>query len=78
MKTQTIGDVLTAAELAEYLHCTQSTVYNLVSRGELPCFRLGGGLRFKRELLEKWASRGGGPSICEYIGKILWKADCSH
>jgi excisionase family DNA binding protein len=61
MKTQTIGDVLTAAELAEYLHCTRATVYHLVSRGELPCFRLRGSWRFKRVDLDKWVNGGGGP-----------------
>lgn len=39
------GRVMTLKEAAEYLHTSYSTVYRLVTEGELPAFRLRTGWR---------------------------------
>ena len=47
-------EVLTAKELARYLRCHVSTLYRLVNRGEIPHFRLGSDIRFRRSAIDKW------------------------
>ena len=45
---------LTIKELAKYLSVTERTIYNLLERGQLPGFKVGGTWRFKREDIDKW------------------------
>ena len=52
-------EVLTAKDLASYLRCHVSTLYRLVNRGEIPHFRLGSDIRFKRSAIEKWLDEQG-------------------
>lgn len=47
-------EVLTAKDLARYLRCHVSTLYRLVNRGEIPHFRLGSDIRFRRSAIDKW------------------------
>ena len=60
-------DVMTIAELADYLRCNKSTIYRLIKREKLPAFRIGSDWRFKRELIEKWmedqASKFSSPEV---------------
>ena len=48
------SEVMTVPGVAAYLNCHKSTVYRLVSSGELPAFRLGGDWRFLRSQIDKW------------------------
>ena len=48
---------MTVHDLAEYLNITESTIYKMVNRGEIPVVRLGTNrrtLRFNRECIRQW------------------------
>ena len=49
--------LLTADEIAEYLCCSVSTVRRFAARGEIPHYRLGKLLRFRRSEVEAWLAR---------------------
>jgi excisionase family DNA binding protein len=46
--------LLTVDEVAEYLSVDRITVYRLLSREQLPGFKVGKQWRFKREMVEAW------------------------
>jgi len=49
--------LMTVRELAAYLNITESAIYKMVNRNELPVVRLGANgrtLRFRREQIEEW------------------------
>jgi excisionase family DNA binding protein len=50
-------EVLTAKDLARYLRCHVSTLYRMVNRGEIPHFRLGSDIRFRRSVIHKWLDK---------------------
>ncbi len=41
-----MANIVTAKEVGQYLKLTESTIYKLVSEGELPGFRIGKSWRF--------------------------------
>lgn len=45
---------LTVQQVAEILNVNERTVYRMVSKGELPGFRVAGSWRFLQEDLEAW------------------------
>lgn len=49
--------VLTAGELAIYLHVHRSTIYRLLKTGQLPGFKIGSGWRFNTEAIDQWRLR---------------------
>ncbi len=49
--------LMTADEVAEYLCCSVSTVRRFAARNELPHYRLGKLLRFRRSEVENWLTR---------------------
>ena len=51
---QNSSDVLTADEVAEFLHLDRKTVYDYAGRGEIPCQRLGKRILFSRAALVSW------------------------
>jgi excisionase family DNA binding protein len=53
------SEVMTIRDAAQYLRCHQSALYRLCNAGQIPAFRLGGGWRLLREVLEGWMLRGG-------------------
>ena len=46
--------LMTAGEVASYLRCSISTVRRLTRRGELPHYRLGKIVRFRRDEIDAW------------------------
>lgn len=46
--------LLTADEIAEHLGFTKGTVYQKVSRGEIPYVKLGRAVRFRLSEIEEW------------------------
>ena len=50
-------DVLTTAQLAEWLQVAEPTIAELAKAGELPGRRLGGEWRFAREAVLDWLAR---------------------
>ncbi|MCB9610227.1 MAG: helix-turn-helix domain-containing protein [Polyangiaceae bacterium] len=47
-------DVLTVAELAEYLKVPKSTIYKLAQDGKLPGQKVGKHWRFKKDAIDRW------------------------
>lgn len=47
-------EIMTVKEVASYLKVAEKTAYRLASQGELPCFKVGGSLRFEKSDIEKW------------------------
>jgi excisionase family DNA binding protein len=47
-------DILTIRDVAEYLKVTEKTVYGLAQKRKIPCFKVGGQWRFRRDDLEAW------------------------
>ena len=55
--TSPLGEVMTAQELANFLHVHIGTVLKLVKRGEIPGFRVGEHWRFELEAVDRWTKR---------------------
>ena len=49
-----LPDILTVEEIALYLKVTERSIYGLLSKGEIPAFKVGGSWRFKRKEIEGW------------------------
>jgi excisionase family DNA binding protein len=47
-------EILTIKELCDLLRIHPSTVYKLVSRGQIPGFRVGTDWRFRKDVLTRW------------------------
>ncbi len=45
---------MTVPELAAYLRRNRSTIYRMVQENRLPCFKIGGGYRFRRDVIDAW------------------------
>jgi excisionase family DNA binding protein len=61
-----MANVLTLAEVADYLRINRSTVYRLIKGGTLPGFKIGSDWRFNIESIDRWraqAERGGSSSF---------------
>lgn len=44
----------TVAELSEYLHIKPATLYAWVARGKIPCVKIHGLIRFRRDEIDQW------------------------
>jgi excisionase family DNA binding protein len=49
-------DILTVKEVAAYLKMKPVTIYKLAKEGRIPAFKVASFWRFKKDLIEKWAS----------------------
>lgn len=47
-------EILTAMEVAKMLKVTRVTVYRMIKRGEIPCYRNGGILMFYKDEILSW------------------------
>jgi excisionase family DNA binding protein len=47
-------ELLTIKELCDLLRVHRATVYKLTREGKIPHFRIGGGWRFHRDVIERW------------------------
>ena len=49
---------MTVSALARYLDCSPSTIYHrLLKKDQIPAFKLGGGWRFSRSVIDEWIAR---------------------
>lgn len=48
------ASTLTARDVAARLGVSRGLVYSLAKRGELPCYRIGGALRFAEAEIAAW------------------------
>jgi excisionase family DNA binding protein len=46
--------LLSVAQVAEYLNVDKFTIYRLVTDGQIPAFKIGNQWRFKKKLIEQW------------------------
>jgi len=62
-------DVMTVAEVAEYLRIPRSSVYKLAQDGRIPCRKAGRQWRFIRPAIDEWLGQQG-PAGLEAGAKI--------
>ncbi len=48
------NEILTVAEVAQLLKVAEKTVYTMAQNAELPCFKVRGQWRFRRQDLDAW------------------------
>ena len=48
------GEVMTLAEVAEYLRLAEKTVLRMVHKGEIPCAKVASQWRFLRSMIDDW------------------------
>ena len=53
-------ELLTLREAAKKLRVSEVTLYRLARQGKIPAVKVGGGWRFKPEVLDAWLAHGGG------------------
>jgi excisionase family DNA binding protein len=58
-----VREVLTPREAAEYLSVHVRTIYRLAKNREIPCRKVGGSWRFKKDALDEWLSLRENPSV---------------
>ena len=58
-------EVLTVADIARWLRISRNTVYDMVAQHQLPHFRVGNSIRFRRDAIVEWMRRqqNGGPDV---------------
>jgi excisionase family DNA binding protein len=56
------SDLMTIAEVAEYLQVNRNTLYKLVHQHQIPVFKVGADYRFYRDAIEKWITDREGPT----------------
>jgi len=49
--------LMTVPEVAKYLGYTEGTIYQKVSKGEIPHLKLGRSVRFRRSEIDEWVER---------------------
>ena len=47
-------EILTAMEVAKMLKVSRVTVYRMIKRGEIPCYKSGKNLMFYRHEIQEW------------------------
>lgn len=47
-------EILTIKELSAYLKTSEKTIYRLLSKNEIPAFKVGTAWRFKKEAIDLW------------------------
>jgi excisionase family DNA binding protein len=46
--------MMTAIEIAEYLQVDRSTIYRLIRKGNIPCFKICSDYGFHVHVIDKW------------------------
>jgi excisionase family DNA binding protein len=53
-----MSELMTTAEVAEYLRIKERKIYDLVRQGEIPCSRKAGKWLFPKTLIDRWVLQG--------------------
>lgn len=48
------GEIMTVAEVADFLKVTERTIYRLAAAKRIPAFKVGGSWRFVRSDIDRW------------------------
>ncbi len=51
---ESMNRLMTPQEMADYLNIHVGTVYRLAKCGKVPCRKVGGSWRFRRDAIEEW------------------------
>ena len=51
--------VMTAMEVSASLRINRATLYCLIKRAMIPCYKIASDYRFNREAIDDWRKRGG-------------------
>jgi excisionase family DNA binding protein len=62
-----LGDYLSLEQAAEFICRSKSTVYGMVTRGEIPNIKKGKRLLFKRTDLEEWINKGARKTFAQQV-----------
>jgi len=49
-----LGDMLTVEDLSKYLKVNIRTIYRMIDRNQIPCFKIGRQWRFSQEEINRW------------------------
>jgi len=52
--SDTIPDVMTVQDVAQYLRLSKAKVYRMAQANEIPAIKIGSAWRFKKELIDEW------------------------
>ena len=52
--TVEVETYMTINGLAEYIKLATGTIYNKIARNEIPYFKIGGSVRFKKSEIDNW------------------------
>lgn len=67
-----MSDYLTTKEVADLLRLRERKVYDLASRGEIPCMKATGKLLFPKDELKRWmVSRGGSVGSTKAVADVM-------
>jgi PTS system nitrogen regulatory IIA component len=71
----TMPDLLTTKQLAEYLQISERSVYRMLERGEIPAVKVGAQWRFRQSAVDEWLDlqlqRMGTAELDEAFGAVL-------
>lgn len=54
---QGFQEIMTVREVANYLHLSEATVYQMARNGQIPVARIGRTWRFTKESINSWISK---------------------
>lgn len=52
--TNSLPEILTIGEAAQYLRISSSSLYKLAQEGRIPCQKVGKHWRFRKEAIDRW------------------------
>ncbi|HVI46128.1 MULTISPECIES: helix-turn-helix domain-containing protein [unclassified Chitinophaga] len=68
------GEIMSVKELADFLRLDANTIYNKCAKGEMPHFRMGKLLKFKKSEILDWVKgleNGSDCSVDEYVNRYM-------
>lgn len=66
--------LLTVRELSQLLHIKSSTLYAWAAQRRIPCFKLHGLVRFRREEIDQWLESCHAPSEVKAVQPVQQRA----
>lgn len=60
--------IYNAQEAAEYMRVSRVTLYRMVEKGQIRCFRIGSIYRFSEEMIREFINTGGTRSLSDEGG----------
>ena len=70
-RQQPLPDLMNVKMIAEFLHLSVPTIYGLTHRREIPFYKRGQRLLFRRDELEKWIAGGRRMTVDEIKAEAL-------